>query len=258
MIRPAPSTPSTTIVNESGVLHAYNTDYQAVADLLRDNNVDTSLSVAVAGSGGMAKAVVAAVRGHRIHRRHRDRPQPASGGHRFAKQYGFDWQAELGELRPGVLINATPIGMSGGAEADALSFPEQRSARSRCRLRRRRDACEDATDRCWRPNSAKRRSQERRSLPFRPPSSSFSTPVCARARSRSSERRNTHGRRNHVAVNETGETPPQQLARNFNELLQELRVALSGVQILFCLPAGRGIHRTLRGERRRTSAASTW
>ncbi len=51
-----------TIVNESGVLHAYNTDYQAVADLLRDNNVDTSLSVAVAGSGGMAKAVVAAVR----------------------------------------------------------------------------------------------------------------------------------------------------------------------------------------------------
>ena len=68
-----------TIVNESGVLHAYNTDYQAVADLLRDNNVDTSLSVAVAGSGGMAKAVVAAVRDHRIHRRHRDRPQPASG-----------------------------------------------------------------------------------------------------------------------------------------------------------------------------------
>ncbi|KAB2583383.1 hypothetical protein BS297_20905, partial [Rhodococcus erythropolis] len=34
-------------------------------------------------------------------------------------------------------------------------------------------------------------------------------------------------------MNETGETPPQQLARNFNELLQELRVALSGVQILF-------------------------
>ena len=46
-------------------------------------------------------------------------------GSSLAKQYGFDWQAELGELRPGVLINATPIGMSGGAEADALSFPEQ-------------------------------------------------------------------------------------------------------------------------------------
>lgn len=34
-------------------------------------------------------------------------------------------------------------------------------------------------------------------------------------------------------MNDTGESPPVQLARNFNELLQELRVALSGVQILF-------------------------
>ena len=105
------------------MLHAYNTDYQAVADLLRDNNVDTSLSVAVAGSGGMAKAVVAAVRDTGF----TDVTMIARNqqvGSSLAKQYGFDWQAELGELRPGVLINATPIGMSGGAEADALSFPE--------------------------------------------------------------------------------------------------------------------------------------
>ncbi|MGC0363150.1 hypothetical protein ABH922_001134 [Rhodococcus sp. 27YEA15] len=34
-------------------------------------------------------------------------------------------------------------------------------------------------------------------------------------------------------MTDTGESPPQQLARNVNELLQELRVALSGVQILF-------------------------
>lgn len=34
-------------------------------------------------------------------------------------------------------------------------------------------------------------------------------------------------------MNATGESTPVQLARNFNELLQELRVALSGVQILF-------------------------
>ena len=113
-----------TIVNESGVLHAYNTDYQAVADLLRDNDVDTSLSVAVAGSGGMAKAVVAAVRDTGF----TDvtviaRNQEVGSG--LAVQYGFDWQAELGPLRPGVLTNATPIGMSGGAEADALSFPEE-------------------------------------------------------------------------------------------------------------------------------------
>ncbi len=59
-------------------------------------------------------------------------------------------------------------------------------------------------------------------------------------------------------MNETGETPPQQLARNFNELLQELRVALSGVQILFAFLLARGIHRTLRGSVGATSAASTW
>ena len=71
----------------------------------------------------MAKAVVAAVRDTGF----TDVTVIARNqqvGSSLAKQYGFDWQAELGELRPGVLINATPIGMSGGAEADALSFPE--------------------------------------------------------------------------------------------------------------------------------------
>lgn len=34
-------------------------------------------------------------------------------------------------------------------------------------------------------------------------------------------------------MTDTGESAPVQLTRNFNELLQELRVALSGVQILF-------------------------
>src|SRR5574338_1115527 len=46
-----------TIVNEDGKLHAYNTDYQAVADLLRTHAVPTNYSFAVARAGGMAKAV---------------------------------------------------------------------------------------------------------------------------------------------------------------------------------------------------------
>ncbi|MGC0363151.1 shikimate dehydrogenase [Rhodococcus sp. 27YEA15] len=112
-----------TIVNESGVLHAYNTDYQAVADLLRENQVNTALSVAVAGSGGMAKAVVAAVRDTGfgdvtvVARNH-------DSGSALAQQYGFEWAPDLGDRRPGVLINATPIGMSGGSESDALPFTE--------------------------------------------------------------------------------------------------------------------------------------
>ncbi|MDI9918312.1 shikimate 5-dehydrogenase [Rhodococcus sp. IEGM 1379] len=112
-----------TIVNEAGILHAYNTDYQAVANLLRENNVDTSLSVAVAGSGGMAKAVVAAVRDTgftdvTVVARNK------AAGSALADQYGFTWKQDLGEMSPGVLINATPIGMAGGAESESLSFPD--------------------------------------------------------------------------------------------------------------------------------------
>lgn len=112
-----------TIVNEGGVLHAYNTDYQAVANLLRENNVDISLSVAVAGSGGMAKAVVAAVRDTGF----TDVTVVArnqAAGESLADQYGFGWQEDLGELRPGLLVNATPIGMAGGPESHSLSFPD--------------------------------------------------------------------------------------------------------------------------------------
>ncbi|HCT05900.1 MAG TPA: shikimate 5-dehydrogenase, partial [Pseudomonas sp.] len=43
-------------------------------------------------------------------------------GRALAQNLGYEWQAELGELRPQMLINVTPIGMTGGPEADALAF----------------------------------------------------------------------------------------------------------------------------------------
>ena len=52
-----------TIVNDDGRLTASNADYEAVAALLDRHAVDRSLSVLVRGSGGMAKAVVAAFHG---------------------------------------------------------------------------------------------------------------------------------------------------------------------------------------------------
>ncbi|MEV0948229.1 shikimate 5-dehydrogenase [Rhodococcus sp. NPDC049939] len=110
-----------TVVNEDGVLHAYNTDYQAVANLLRDNRLPHSHSVAVAGSGGMAKAVVAAVRDYGF----TDVIVVArneSTGRALANRYGFEWQPELGSARPGLLINATPIGMAGGPQAEEVAF----------------------------------------------------------------------------------------------------------------------------------------
>jgi shikimate dehydrogenase len=111
-----------TIVNDDGILHAYNTDYQAAADLLRDSGIPTEYSVAIAGSGGMAKAVVAALRdtGYEntvVVARNRD------AGSALADHYGFTWRPELGAELPQLLVNATPIGMSGGPDADGLPFP---------------------------------------------------------------------------------------------------------------------------------------
>ena len=51
-----------TIVNTDGHLLAYNTDYLAIAALLRAYAVDVTWTTAVLGSGGMAKATVAALR----------------------------------------------------------------------------------------------------------------------------------------------------------------------------------------------------
>jgi len=110
-----------TIVNTDGHLHAYNTDYLAVAQLLAAHQVSTDDDFAVLGSGGMAKAVVAALRdsgfssGHVIAR-------SEAAGRALADQYGFGSNTRVGDLRPRLIINATPIGMAGGPSADDLSF----------------------------------------------------------------------------------------------------------------------------------------
>jgi len=112
-----------TIVNEDGELHAYNTDYQAVADLLHRAQLDPDRTVAVAGSGGMAKAVVAALRDSGF-RTVTVVARNGETGPALAQTYGFEWRPVLGEAHPQLLVNATPIGMAGGPDADALPFPE--------------------------------------------------------------------------------------------------------------------------------------
>jgi len=51
-----------TIVNDGGFLRAYNTDYIAVAELLKRNRVSPASAFVLRGSGGMAKAVACALR----------------------------------------------------------------------------------------------------------------------------------------------------------------------------------------------------
>lgn len=110
-----------TVVNTEGHLKAYNTDYIAIATLLRQYQVDNQLPFILRGSGGMAKAVACALKDAGfLHGKVVDRkPENAA---RLAQLYGFDSGTELGDSEAGLLINATPIGMAGGAEASRLAF----------------------------------------------------------------------------------------------------------------------------------------
>jgi shikimate dehydrogenase len=110
-----------TIVNEHGRLRAYNTDYIAVAKLLEQHRVSPELSFALRGSGGMGKAVAAALR-NAGHRSGIILARNETTGRQLAATYGYQWRPEIGEPRPDLLINVTPIGMAGGPEAETLAF----------------------------------------------------------------------------------------------------------------------------------------
>jgi shikimate dehydrogenase len=110
-----------TIVNDGGRLTGYNTDYSAVRTLLAGSGWAATPFV-LRGSGGMAKAVAAALRdggftaGTIVARN-------AGAGEAIARTYGFDWRAELGDAGAALLVNVTPLGMA-GADAEALAFSQ--------------------------------------------------------------------------------------------------------------------------------------
>lgn len=109
-----------TIVNDDGALTASNTDYEAVAELLAERAVDPAASVLVRGSGGMAKAVVAAFRGAGFD----DLTviaRNAQAGAELAEKYGYRHTDHAPAPGAAVIVNVTPIGMS-GPDADALSY----------------------------------------------------------------------------------------------------------------------------------------
>jgi shikimate dehydrogenase len=114
-----------TIVNTDGYLKAYNTDYSAVVEALKSHRIDSAKSVLVRGSGGMAKAVIAAFKDSGFAELTIASRNPQTGK-ALADKYGFKWISE-GDLDSvtahDVIVNVTPIGMSGGNEGE-LSFPQ--------------------------------------------------------------------------------------------------------------------------------------
>ena len=113
-----------TIVNDEGVLTAYNTDYSAIAQLIERNRLDSAASVLLRGSGGMAKATAAAFRDAGF-RNVTIVARNEKVGRALADLYGFAWLPERGERTAEVIVNVTPIGMAGGPEEHALSFSQE-------------------------------------------------------------------------------------------------------------------------------------
>lgn len=110
-----------TIVNTDGYLKAYNTDYIAIENLLKINKINVDTTFVVRGNGGMAKAVLGALydngfsNGTVMSRREKE-------GSELASLYGYKHKLDSEDVEAKLLINATPIGMAGGKEADSLSF----------------------------------------------------------------------------------------------------------------------------------------
>ena len=116
-----------TIVNDSGRLRGYNTDYLGgAARWWPRTRFRPSWSSRCSGSGGMAKAVAAALRDAGFDHRHGRGARNEGPGAALAERYGFDWRAVGAPPKPArLLVNATPIGMAGGPQEDALSFARE-------------------------------------------------------------------------------------------------------------------------------------
>jgi shikimate dehydrogenase len=111
-----------TIVNDNGVLTGHNTDYAAIAPLLLRHGVPPETPFVARGSGGMAKAVVSALRDAGF-RQGTVVARNEAAGRRLAKSRGYRWQAAV--TGAPLLVNITPIGMEGGAESAELAFPAE-------------------------------------------------------------------------------------------------------------------------------------
>lgn len=109
-----------TIVNDDGKLIASNTDYEAIASLIAGYSLDPAARVLVRGSGGMAKAVVAAFRGAGFDEVTVVARNVEAGG-ALAAKYGYRHSIEVGDSAGAILVNVTPLGMA-GADENVLAF----------------------------------------------------------------------------------------------------------------------------------------
>ncbi|CNH94020.1 shikimate 5-dehydrogenase [Yersinia vastinensis] len=112
-----------TLVNTDGYLKAYNTDYIAIAKLLQTYQVSPNKVFALRGSGGMAKAVAFALKNAGFKQGFIIATNEKTGK-QLAEQSGYIYQPDMHGVQADMLINATPVGMAGGKDADNMAFTQ--------------------------------------------------------------------------------------------------------------------------------------
>lgn len=110
-----------TIVNDDGVLTASNTDYLAVTQLIDTYRLDPEQTVLIHGSGGMARAVGAAFRDKGFARGTVVARNPEAGPE-LAELLGYRWRPHVGGACASILVNVTPLGMTGGPGENDSAF----------------------------------------------------------------------------------------------------------------------------------------
>jgi shikimate dehydrogenase len=118
-----------TIVNDDGHLTASNTDYIAVQRLIDEHGLQSSQSVLIRGSGGMANAVGAAFRDSGFHNGTIVARNPETG-RALADRIGYEYAPEVGSRTAEVIVNVTPVGMAGGPEESETAFDDATIAKA--------------------------------------------------------------------------------------------------------------------------------
>ena len=111
-----------TIVNDEGTLVGLNTDYLAIRRLFADRAVPAEARIAVFGSGGMAKAIGAAL-ADSGYRQIAIVARNEKTGRALAERHGGRWLPDWpAGVDFDVLVNASPVGMA--PQADQCPCPE--------------------------------------------------------------------------------------------------------------------------------------
>ena len=117
-----------TIVNDDGVLSAYNTDYLAIEQLIAAHGLRRDDRVLLRGSGGMARAVAFAFRDAGFSGTIAARNPVTGAG--LAAELDWDWADSPEGLTAPILVNVTPIGMAGGPDAGGQAFSDEQVAQA--------------------------------------------------------------------------------------------------------------------------------